>query len=388
MGDVHENLIPIVDYQVLGKLPDLFTMEDGTPVTDQASWERRRKELYKTAVELQYGTIPPDPEFLEVEPLDDGGEIRSYRIVTGRRACPVSFVMRVLTPVGQGPFPVIVDGDLCWRYAFDREYLNAALDNGVMLVLFNRTELVPDRADAGRNGPLYKAYPEYTFGALGAWAWGYSRCVDALEILGLADMDNLAFCGHSRGGKTALLAGVLDQRAAVVNPNDSGAGGSGCYRIHMSAIQENGNVQRNERLSDLVDERFPFWFGPELRAYSGREADLPFDEHFLKALVAPRILLETEAASDIWANPVGSWQTAMAAKEAYRFLGAEENLLLYYRRGYHEHSVSDLKKLVTILNQKKAGEPFEAGSFQLPFQKQELIFDWRCPEKKGDIVHG
>ena len=206
MGDIHENLIPIVDYQVLGKLPDLFTMEDGTPVTDQASWERRRKELYKTAVELQYGTIPPDPEFLEVEPLDDGGEIRSYRIVTGRRACPVSFVMRVLTPVGQGPFPVIVDGDLCWRYAFDREYLNTALDNGVMLVWFNRTELVPDRADAGRNGPLYKAYPEYTFGALGAWAWGYSRCVDALGILGLADMDNLAFCGHSRGGKAALLA--------------------------------------------------------------------------------------------------------------------------------------------------------------------------------------
>ena len=380
MGDIHENLIPIVDYQVLGKLPDLFTMEDGTPVTDQASWERRRKELYKTAVELQYGTIPPDPEFLGVEPLDDGGEIRSYRIVTGRRACPVSFVMRVLTPVGQGPFPVIVDGDLCWRYAFDREYLNAALDNGVMLVLFNRTELVPDRADAGRNGPLYKAYPEYTFGALGAWAWGYSRCVDALEILGLADMDNLAFCGHSRGGKTALLAGVLDQRAAVVNPNDSGAGGSGCYRIHMSAIQENGNVQRNERLSDLVDERFPFWFGPELRAYSGREADLPFDEHFLKALVAPRILLETEAASDIWANPVGSWQTAMAAKEVYRFLDAEDNLLLSFRTGYHQHNIQDLQKLVEVMKPKIAGKPLLRNSFRLPFPTPERIFDWRCPE--------
>ena len=388
MGDIHENLIPIVDYQVLGKLPDLFTMEDGTPVTDQASWEKRRKEMYRTAVELQYGTMPPAPEFLEVEPLDDGADIRNFRIITGRKACPVSLIMRILLPEGTGPFPAIVDGDLCWRYAFDREYLNTALENGVMLVLFNRTELVPDRADAGRNGPLYKAYPEYTFGALGAWAWGYSRCVDARGILGLADMDNLAFCGHSRGGKAALLAGVLDQRASVVNPNDAGAGGAGCYRIHMSAIQENGNVQCNEQLSDLVDERFPFWFGPELRVYSGREADLPFDEHFLKALVAPRILLETEAASDIWANPVGSWQTAMAAAEAYRFLGAEENLLLYYRRGYHEHSVSDLKKLVTILNQKKAGEPFEEGSFQLPFQKRELIFDWRCPEKKGDIVHG
>lgn len=379
MRDFDENLIQTINYQVLGQLQDLFTMEDGTKVETREQWELRREELYKTAVELQYGTMPPEPEFVKLEPLDNGGNIQSIRIITGTYEKPVSFVMRVIRPEKPGIYPAIVDGDLGFRYAFDKAFIHAVTDRNIMLVLFNRTELVPDRKEAGRDGPLYRTYPEYTFSALGAWAWGYSRCVDALEILGIVDKNNIAFTGHSRGGKTALLAGILDQRASIVNPNDSGAGGAGCYRIHMSALQENGSEQRSEQLSDLIDGAFPFWFGPEMRAYSGREAEIPFDEHYLKALVAPRILLETEAASDIWANPIGSWQTAMAAKEAYHFLEAEDNILLYYRRGYHQHQVDDLIMLANIMNQKIAGEPFEEGSFQLPFKKKDLIFDWRCP---------
>lgn len=379
MPDFDETLIPILDYRVKQPLQDLFAMEDGSRVTTREQWEQRRKELFKTAVEIQYGTLPPDPEFLEVEPLDTSDAIRNYRIITGRKDYPVSFIMRVVKPSEEGKFPAIVDGDLCWRYAFDKEYLQAATQNGVMLVLFNRLELAPDRGDVGRSSPLYRCYPEYTFGALAAWAWGYSRCVDALEKLDIADLENIAFCGHSRGGKVALLAGILDQRAAIVNPNDSGAGGTGCYRVDMLALQENGNEERNEKLADLI-QRFPFWFGPELAKYVDREEALPFDQHYLKALVAPRVLLETEAASDIWANPIGSWQTAMAAKEVYKFLGAEDNLLLYWRKGYHQHDVKDLAKLVTILNQKKAGAPYDEGSFCTPFVKQERIFDWGCPE--------
>ena len=70
----------------------------------------------------------------------------------------------------------------------------------------------------------------------------------------------------------------------------------------------------------------------------------------------------------------------MAAKEVYKFLGAEDNLLLYWRKGYHQNDVKDLAKLVTILNQKKAGAPYNEGSFCTPFVKQERIFDWGCPE--------
>ena len=380
MVDFDENLIKIKSVTIKDNLPNPFIMNDGTPVTTAEDWEQRRQEMYKTAVELQYGTMPPAPEFLEVELLDDAALIHNYRITTGRLDHPVSFIMRVICPASTGKFPAIVDGDLCWRYAFDKEYLQTVTGNGIAFVLFNRLELVPDRNVDRSQGPLYRCYPEYTFSALGAWAWGYARCVDALEKLGYIDMDNIAFSGHSRGGKTALLAGVLDQRAAIVNTNESGAGGAGCYRVDIRAVKENGQEHRSEDLADLI-RKFDFWFGPELAKYQRREAELPFDEHFLKALVAPRVLLQTEAASDIWANGIGTWQTSLAAKEAYKFLGCEENILLYFRRGYHEHHIEDLKRLVRIMEQRREGRPFEEGSFKLPIARQDPIFTWRCPEK-------
>lgn len=379
MAEFDENLIKLQTVTVKGPLPNLFVLNDGTPVTDAAGWELRRQELYKSAVELQYGTMPPQPEFLEVELLDDAALIHNYRITTGRKDHPVSFIMRVILPAeGNGKFPAIVDGDLCWRYAFDKEYLQTVTGNGIAFVLFNRVELVPDRKTDRSRGPLYQCYPEYTFSALGAWAWGYSRCVDALEQLGYIDMDNIAFSGHSRGGKTALLAGVLDQRATIVNPNESGAGGAGCYRVNMTAVDELDRQGLNERLADLL-LNFPHWFNPDMAPYVDHEEDLPFDEHFLKALVAPRILLETEAASDIWANPIGSWQTLMAAREAYRFFGKEENILLVFRPGVHEHRPRDLQVLVDVMKAKIAGHPQHEDSFRLPFPTPEPIFDWRSP---------
>lgn len=56
---IHEDLIKNTDYQLAGPLPDPFVFDDGTPVKTPADWTKRRQELYKSAVELQYGTIPP-----------------------------------------------------------------------------------------------------------------------------------------------------------------------------------------------------------------------------------------------------------------------------------------------------------------------------------------
>ena len=255
MRPVEQDLLKITDYRVLGKLPDIFTFDDGTPLTSPEDWERRRAEMYKTAVELQYGTLPPDPEFLEVELLFVGANVRSYRIHTGTKAHPVSFLMKMVLPSGGGNYPVIVDGDMCFPYHMDKEFLRVATGQGVAWVFFDRTELAHDIQNEGRRkGQLYDAYPDYTFGAIGAWAWGYSRCVDALEIIckdkgnPLVDLSLIAFSGHSRGGKTAALAGAVDTRAAIVNPNETCAGACGCYRIH---IQKEKLCHKSPNVSDL-----------------------------------------------------------------------------------------------------------------------------------------
>ncbi len=377
---VSPDLLHVTKYEVLGQLPDLFTFDDGTPVRTPADWEVRRKELYRTAVELQYGTQPPAPEFLEVEPLDIQRNWKTYRIHTGTRAKPVSFLMKVLLPGTKGNYPCIVDGDMCFTYFMNQAYLSAATDEGVAWVLFDRTELAHDIIGEGRrHGQLYETYPTHTFGALGAWAWGYSRCVDALTVItsnqapAMIDLSCIAFCGHSRGGKTAALAGALDTRAAIVNPNETCAGSCGCYRIHMEGYCDETPAGRSETLADLLGP-FDFWMGPDMAAYAHREAELPFDAHTLKALVAPRTLFISEAAGDIWANPVGSYMTTMAAREVYRFLGVEQNLYWYFREGTHFHQIRDVKMLVNIIKHTKdPSHPLSPDFFHAPFTSPEAI---------------
>lgn len=376
---VCKNDLSITELKLLSGLPDIMTFDNGAPVKTKEDFEKRRSELIKTAVEMQYGTLPPSPEFVEIETLYQGayGKAHVYRITSGTRENPVSFRLKLLLPkkehILHERLPVIVDGDMCFCCAMDKQYLSPALESGFAWALFDRTEIVPDYKFASReSGPLYRAYPDKTFGAIAAWAWGYSRVVDALEMIGLTDPDCIAFTGHSRGGKTALLAGVLDDRAKIVNPNESGAGGSGCYRVHMKGIYQSDPERRSEELADLL-KNFPFWFGPKMQSYVENEKDLPFDEHFLKALVAPRVMFTSEAAGDIWANPVGTYLSTMAAKPVFELYGKPQNLLWYWRHGSHSHEPIDVKMLVNIMKREKYGTDLDIRMFDMPFD-ESVIF--------------
>ena len=56
---ITDDMLEITSYTQEGKLPDPFLMENGERVGSLADWEKRRKELYKNVVELQYGVLPP-----------------------------------------------------------------------------------------------------------------------------------------------------------------------------------------------------------------------------------------------------------------------------------------------------------------------------------------
>jgi hypothetical protein len=378
---MNQDYLHVTKYEVLGRLPDLFTFQDGTPVETPEDWKRRRTELYRTSVELQYGTLPPKPEFVEVEVLYVSAQVHSYRIHTGTRVHPVSFLMKLILPASGDTFPVIVDGDMCFPYYLDNNFLSTATDEGVAWVFFDRTELAHDiQGEGRRKGQLYDTYPDYTFGAIGAWAWGYSRCVDALEIIckdqekPLIDLSLIAFSGHSRGGKTTALAGAVDTRAAIVNPNETCAGACSCYRIHIEGYCDDIPHFRSETLADLW-RNYSFWMGPGMGDYAHREAELPFDAHFLKAMIAPRVLFVSEAAGDLWANPVGSWMTTLAAGKAFEFLGVPNNLYWYFREGTHYHTVGDVKMLVHIIKrQRDPSLPLPEAFYKTPFPPFDPIY--------------
>ena len=131
---MHELLNPntklkVTEYEVLENLPDLFTFNDGREVKTKEDWQERRKELYEVAVKLQYGDLP-EPEFLEVETCFMSPTKNTYKIYTGRKSHPVSFMMTLIHP-RTVKHPVIVDGDYCFTYALDKEYLSKATDKGI-----------------------------------------------------------------------------------------------------------------------------------------------------------------------------------------------------------------------------------------------------------------
>jgi hypothetical protein len=93
-------------------------------------------------------------------------------------------------------------------------------------------------------------------------------------------------------------------------------------------------------------QNYPYWFTPELAEYANRDHELPIDQHMLKAAVAPRALLTTEAMDDLWANPYGTMQTHLAARRVYEFLGIADQQAIYYRPGYHAHLLEDYLTLL------------------------------------------
>jgi hypothetical protein len=335
--------------------PDPLRFEHGTEA-DASSWPRRRRELARAIVPHEYGGLPPAPDGVEVirrsaNLIGPEREVayHTYEIRASVAGGEIRFPLSLWIPPGDGPFPVILDGDGCWRY-FNDEAVRSVLERGYIAASFDRTALAADNPDRYRETGLYRLMPGADCGALAAWAWGYHRCVDALGRIDAAAADRIAVTGHSRGGKSALLAGATDERIALTNPNGSGAGGSGPNQMKGEGA---------EVIEDFLKSRYIFWFGRDFADYAGRDAELPYDQHFLHALVAPRALLVTEAFGDPWANPSGSYAALRTTERVYRMLGAADAIGWAFRPGVHDHSAADYDALLDFADRSLRGLPVE-----------------------------
>jgi hypothetical protein len=327
--------------------PDLLTHQDGSPITPE-SWSQRRKELGDIIIDHQFGGMPPEPDSIDIIQRASsnvrhwpGVQYNTYEIrVSFTQNQVITLTLSLWIPPGDGPFPVLLDADGCWRY-FNDDVISKILARGNIAASVDRTEAAADNKTEYRNTGLYRLFPDAKFGVCSAWAWAIHRCIDALTTFPKVTSDAIAITGHSRGGKTALLAGATDERIAITNPNNSGIGGAGLHRLKMEG-------------SEVVDSFFGsgniFWFGQEFANHRHRDAELPYDNHFLHALVAPRGLLLTEAYEDHSANPAGTYAAAQATHKVYNLLNSKETIGWAYRESGHAHMPEDYTALLDFMD--------------------------------------
>lgn len=346
----------------LDRLPDPLRMNDGKRVKTADGWQARRNEIREMVLRIEYGCVPPAPENVEIESVEDA-EIVNYGKSTHRRAMlkfgpGQSLKMRVDLFVpndADRPLATVL------RVGADDSPSRQINGRGYAYACYDQHALDPDPGD-GKDvvGPAQAAYPDYDWGSIAVWAWGASRALDYLAALPELDRGRFIVTGHSRGGKTALLAGALDERFAMVVPNGSGCGGAGCYRI------EGKNSETLELIAS--PKRFKSWFQEDFGRYAGKVNELPFDQHFVKALVAPRPLLSTDALDDLWANPLGTQATFLAAQPVFDLLGAGRNNALHFREGKHDQLPEDYEALLDFADLHFYGKPVKTQFNVLPFQ--------------------
>ncbi len=384
----------------INELPDPFLKPDGSRVATPEEWPEQREYLKAMLSHYMYGEVPPAPQKVEGVILSSIGAYGGRAIEEmveisfspdDRPDVRVAFLARVLRPNVKDRVPVFV-----WNQFSETRFQGCPIEEevvcgrGYAIVEFLREQLAPDSVEA-MGGQLAQAYPNYSWGTIAMWSWGSSRVIDYLETTAWADMDEIIATGHSRGGKSALHTAIYDERVALCAANGSGCGGGGCLRFLGSRLGE--GYGRCETAGWIYD-CFPYWWTDEFGEFGKRQnglnhgnmagvdmtaviksmtrpmaADgveeefyLPFDLHFVKALVAPRALICTEGSGDTWANTYGTHITWIAADEVFQFLGAAGRNALHYREGQHDYLSADWLATVDFCDQiffgKKAVSPY------------------------------
>jgi hypothetical protein len=338
-------------------LPDPLTMLDGTKVTTREQWEKKRRpELKKLFEHYMYGYFPPRPKNVsfKVERVDKqalGGKatLKEVTISFGPKGTPPIHLLLFIPNHRKGPAPVFLGMTFCGNHTVindpniplpdvwmpdhcpgvkghratdagrgkqtDVWAVEQTIDRGYAVATLYCGDVDPDnkekregiqphlRKKGQRPGP-------HDWGTIAAWAWGLMRAVDYLVTDPDIDARRIIVVGHSRLGKTALLAGAFDERVAMVIPLQAGCGGTSPSR---------GTVGESVK---QINTAFPHWFNGTFKKFNGHPDRLPFDQHCLIALCAPRPVLLSNAVEDTWANPKGQFEMLRAAEPAYRLLGA------------------------------------------------------------------
>ncbi len=322
-------------------------------ITSLGQWETARLFIQEQLQKYVYGTMPDqssisikDRTVIDKNAFEGSGTLEEITMTATATFADVAneskpFIIELITPNNQqGPVPVILMQSFSPRWSAIRHpgvshpdnidpeenragglitfvfgrYVEAPpvkdiLDRGYAVALVYPSEFVPDRGLSGLQAlaALSQGHEDdqSRWGSIAAWGWGFSRMIDALEQDPRFAKDGFITYGHSRYGKSALVAAAFDPRISAVISHQSGTGGASLSK-----------EKKGESIEEITNS-YPHWFSKTYAAYAGREIELPLDQHYLLALVAPRPLLLGNARRDTWSDPNGALKAAIGASSIW-----------------------------------------------------------------------
>lgn len=324
-------------------LPDPIRFSNGREVKRE-DWPRRRAELLGLFQHYVTGSWPASPRNVRVSAQTQRGEagatVQDVTLEFGP-GFAAKLHLEIIVPKGAGPFPVFMTQDTHRRWAL------VAVSRGYIGCVYAGADSRDD-SESWRS-----VWPGSDWTKLTRRAWAAGRCIDFLHTLPFVDTNKIALTGHSRNGKTSLIAAAFDPRVNAVISSSSGAGGACSYRFFSE-------TQFGEGIENIT-RAFPDWLHPRLRFFAGREHKLPIDQPELIACIAPRPCLISSALNDnvesIWAVE----QSYFSARRAYDLLGRGGDLNLRYRPGGHETRTEDIEAYLDWLD-----SVFGRKAFMLP----------------------
>ena len=364
------------DYQS-ADLPPVLEFLDGSHVENPGGWEKRREEIKKLWCDTYIGHFPSEPpsihhaEIIEQHEREDGVSVRNVRLTfdSPNRA---SFEIRLLLPKNfrdhlAQDVPLLLTQPRYYQIAWGE----AAVQRGYVVCYYpgvdynHREEAFPGYENVWR--VFQKEYPDATWSSsLGIQSWLASRSLDYLldnQSGLLIDPERIGIIGHSRYGKQSLYAAAFDERFTAVVSRSAGSPAAAGYRF-------TGRDTFMETVMDAPGE----WALPSLKAFFGREHELPIESNGLMALIAPRYCLIHTAYNDGSDPTFAVERSYLEAKAAYQFLEVPENIALQYREGNHNPITEDHIRA----NLDWFDWAFKRGNVKRSDFKERLLhyFDW------------
>ena len=360
-------------------VPELLKTVFGETVSTREQWETvRRPEIVKMLLEEEYGVRPverpADLSFMETAVPEEcyGGKAIRKRIKATYSGPGGKGEMNfsVWIPKRATPAPVFIHSSPRPSETADKVDgprpvywlpVDDIVSRGFAVAAYCNQEVAEDwkGADMATTGVFKVFGPQdllnrkpTEWGILSAWAWGMSRILDWVETEPLLDAKKAAAVGLSRNGKTALVAGAFDSRFAMTVSCCSGC--SGAKLNHME-------LWESEHIKDIMIAKK--WFAPNYEKYVGKDrtSKMPFDQHFLLALVAPRLLYVSSASEDAWAGQRGEFAALELASPVWK--------KLYGIPGLVAHG---FPKVDVPLNAGNLGYHLRDGFHDI------TRYDWRC----------